>query len=59
MPDDSELDSSCMLADGTVAICGCGVFDMIPQVALGERTKSEQLGFRKKKIAPWPLRAVM
>jgi len=57
-----DMDVNCGgIADGleSVEACGRRVFDLILQVASGQRSKSEGLGFGEAEFAPWLLGAVM
>jgi altronate hydrolase len=57
-----DMDINCgTITDGheSVQACGQRIFDLMLQVASGERSRSEALGFGEAEFAPWPLGAVM
>ena len=60
MPDDMDIDCG-LIADGleTIEQCGERIFRMILDVASGERTKSEAMGFGDDEFAPWQLGATV
>ncbi|MBT6094575.1 MAG: altronate dehydratase [Rhodospirillaceae bacterium] len=57
-----DMDINCgVIADGEVSVPEMGqvIFDKMLDVASGERSKSEQLGFGDNEFIPWQIGAVM
>jgi altronate hydrolase len=55
---EDDMDVNCgTIVDGeeNVQEAGQRIFDLILQVASGERTKSERYDFGSAEFAPWPL----
>ena len=60
MEDDMDVNCGTVLdGDESVQDCGARVFELMLQVASGERTKSEGFGFGADEFAPWVIGATM
>jgi altronate hydrolase len=59
MPDDMDLDCGDILEGVSIEEKGAEIFTRIVQVASGQRTKSELLGYGDDEFIPWQLGAVM
>jgi altronate hydrolase len=60
MEEDMDVDCGVVL-DGEVSVAELGeqIFNLVLEVASGQRTASEELGFGDEEFAPWQLGAVM
>ena len=59
MPDDMDLDCGDILDGVSIEEKGAEIFARIVQVASGDRTRSELLGYGDDEFIPWQLGAVM
>ena len=60
MDEDMDIDCGVVLDEGvTVAELGARIFERILEVASGDKTKSEALGFGDDEFVPWQIGAVM
>ena len=60
MDEDMDIDCGVVLDQGvTVAELGQRIFERILEVASGDKTKSEALGFGDDEFVPWQIGAVM
>lgn len=59
MPDDIDLDAGTILTGESVESAGRRVYDALLDVASGEQSCSEHLGFGFHEFCPWPLGAVL
>ena len=55
MEDDMDVDAGVILAGTPVETVGKQIFEMILNVASGEKTKSEQHGVGEEEFAPWSI----
>lgn len=60
MDEDMDINCGVVVDDGTpIAVLGEQIFNRILEVASGDPTKSEQLGFGDDEFVPWQIGAVM
>ncbi len=60
MDEDMDIDCGVVLDQGvTVAELGTRIFERLLEVASGDPTKSETLGFGGEEFVPWQIGAVM
>jgi altronate hydrolase len=60
MDEDMDINCGVVLDEGvTVAELGQRIFERILEVASGDQTKSEALGFGDDEFVPWQIGAVM
>jgi altronate dehydratase len=60
MEEDMDINCGVVLDDGVpVAELGEQIFERMIEVASGEKTKSEALGFGGEEFIPWQIGAVM
>jgi altronate hydrolase len=59
MPDDIDFDAGGATTRSAQIVRGAQLFESIVQMASGEPSKSEQLGFGAEEIAPWRVGAVL
>jgi altronate hydrolase len=55
MEDDMDVDAGVILSGTPVEAVGRQIFDMILEVASGEKTKSELHGVGEEEFAPWSI----
>ena len=55
MPEDMDLDAGTIIDGESIASVGDRILDKILEVASGEKTKSELLGYGDDEFAPWSL----
>ena len=60
MDEDMDINCGVIVDEGTpIDVVGARIFDRILEVASGDPTKSEQLGFGDDEFVPWQIGAVM
>jgi altronate hydrolase len=55
MPDDMDFNAGRVLEEGEMADLAAELLDLVIDVASGQLSKSEELGFGDEELAPWLL----